>query len=118
MNLGQFIKERRIAKQMTQEDLASQIGKNKNFISRLENNKVNSLKDYMIEPLAEALDVPIWALFDGFNSDGSKVEYKQLTPDEFANEVKILLSKTKNMSEQKKQYVVNTVNFICKNDKK
>ena len=44
MNLGQFIKQKRLEKSLTMEQLGNAIGKNKAFISRLENNKVKQLK--------------------------------------------------------------------------
>lgn len=118
MDLGQFIKKRREEKNMSQEQLATLIGKNKNFISRLENNKVKSLKDNMIEPLAEALSVPIWALFDGFDENGNKVEYEQITPEEFLSTVKTLLDKTENLTTEDKKHAISNLEYICLKDKK
>lgn len=112
MNLGQFIKQQRLKKGYTMEQLAKIIGKNKAFISRIENNKVKTLKNDSIEPLANALDVPVIALFEGFDVDGNKTEQKQMTPIEFAREVRILLARTK-LSEQKKELLLSTLNFIC-----
>lgn len=112
MNLGQFIRQQRLKKGYTMEQLAKIIGKNKAFISRIENNKVKTLKNDSIEPLANALDVPVIALFEGFDVDGNKTEPKQMTPIEFAREVRILLARTK-LSEQKKELLLSTLNFIC-----
>lgn len=117
MNLGQFIKKRREEKNMSQEQLANLIGKNKNFISRLENNKVKSLKDNMIEPLAEALSVPIWALFDGFDETGKKIEYEKISKEDFLAEVTLLLNKTENLTDQQKQYLLSNLEFICSDEK-
>ena len=39
--------------------------------------------------------------------------YEEVTPEEFANEVKLLLTKTNNLTEQQKQHLLNTLDFIC-----
>ena len=45
MNLGQFIRQQRLKKGYTRDQLAKLIGKNKAYISRIENNKVRTLKN-------------------------------------------------------------------------
>ena len=93
MNLGQFIKQKRKNKNMTMEQLGKAIGKNKVFIHRLENNKVKTLKDDTIVPLANALNIPVMALFDGWDFNGNQIENEQTTQEEFEQEVYTLLSK-------------------------
>ena len=43
-------------------------------------------------------------------------ETEQVTPEEFANEVRGLLCKTNSLTEQQKQHLLNTLNFICGED--
>lgn len=118
MNLGQFIKHKRIEKNLTTEQLGNAIGKNKAFISRLENNKVRTLKHDLIEPLANVLGIPVIALFEGFDANGNpKNNCTEISKEDFYKEVKHLLSKTGNLSEQQKQYLMNTLEIIC-DDKK
>lgn len=118
MNLGQFIKQKRLEKNLTMEQLGNSIGKNKAFISRLENNKVKTLKNDIIEPLASALGIPVIALFEGFDENGNKKDnIEQVTPKEFVYEVKELLGKTTNLSEQQKQHLLHTLEFICNEEK-
>lgn len=118
MNLGQFIKQKRLEKNLTMEQLGSAIGKNKAFISRLENNKVKTLKNDVIEPLANALCIPVIALFEGFDENGnSKDTVQQVTRKEFIYEVKELLTKTTDLSDQQKQYLLNTLDIVCNEDK-
>ena len=118
MNLGQFIKQKRLEKNLTMEQLGNMIGKNKAFISRLENNKVKTLKNDIIEPLANALSIPVIALFEGFDENGNKKDnVEEVTPQEFVFEVKELLSKTTNLTEQQKQHLMHTLEFICSEDK-
>lgn len=117
MNLGQFIKQKRLEKGLTTEQLGNAINKNKAFISRLENNKVKTLKNDLIEPLADALGIPVIALFKGFDENGNaNEEVTELSKDEFANEVKFLLDKTNVLSEQEKQHLLNTLTFICNDE--
>lgn len=115
MNLGQFIKQKRLEKNLTTEQVGNALGKNKAFISRLENNKVKTLKHDLIEPLAEVLGVPVIALFEGFDSNGNaKQTCQEISKDDFYKEVKFLLSKTENITEQQKEYLLKTIEFICK----
>ena len=113
MNLGQFIRQQRLKKGYTMDQLAKLIGKNKAYISRIENNKVRTLKKDSIEPLAKALGIPVIALFDGFDTNGNRIKSKEITSKEFANQVKTLLSQTNDLSEQQKQHLLNTLEFIC-----
>ena len=118
MSLGQFIRQKRLEKNLTMEQLGSAIGKNKAFISRLENNKVKTLKNDIIEPLANALCISVIALFEGFDENGnSKDTVQQVTPKEFVFEVKELLEKTTDLSDQQKQYLLNTLEIVCSEEK-
>lgn len=45
------------------------------------------------------------------------VEYEQVSPEQFATEVKFLLSKTNNLTEQQKQYLLNTLDIIVSEEK-
>ena len=71
MNLGQFIAHHRRKLGLTQEQLGNKIGKNKTFIYRIEKNHVKTLKDDVMKNLADALGIPITALFEGFDIDGN-----------------------------------------------
>lgn len=114
MNLGQFIKQKRLENNLTLEQLGNAIGKNKAFISRLENNKVKTLKNDVIEPLANALGISVIALFEGFDENGNKKDNtEEVTPQEFVYKVKELLNKTTILTEQQKQHLMNTLEFIC-----
>ena len=103
---------------LTMEQLGNAIGKNKAFISRLENNKVKTLKNDVIEPLANALGIPVIALFEGFDENGNKTDKAtQVTPKEFKYEVNQLLDKTIDLTEQEKNLLLHTLDLICSDDK-
>ena len=44
-------------------------------------------------------------------------DVERVSPEQFATEVKFLLSKTNNLSEQQKQYLLNTLDIIINEDK-
>ena len=118
MNLGQFLKHKRLEKGLTMKELGEKIGKNKTFIYRLEKNNVKSLKNDVMESLANALDLPVIAFFDGFDIDGNNVkETEQITRDDFFNEVVNILNKTDGLSEQQRKHILNTIDFICNDEK-
>ena len=114
MNLGQFIKIKRIEQNMTMEELGKCIGKNKSFISRLESNKVKTLKHEYIDPLANALNVPVGALFKNFDEAGYEV--KEVTPKEFEQEVVSLLGQTTGINAQEKALLLQTLKLICSDE--
>lgn len=118
MNLGQFLKHKRLEKGLTMKELGERIGKNKTFIYRLEKNNVKSLKNDIMESLANALDIPVIAFFEGFDIDGNDIQKtEQVTPDEFFNEVVNILNKTEGLSDQQKKHILNTLDFICNEEK-
>ena len=45
------------------------------------------------------------------------IETEQVTTEQFATEVKHLLSKANNLTEQQKQYLLNTLEIVCNEDK-
>lgn len=117
MNLGQFLKQKRIEKGLTMKELGEKIGKNKTFIYRLEKNNVKSLKNDVMEPLANALDIPVIALFDGFDENGNATkEIEQITRKEFATEVLTLLTKLDDITNQEKALLEHTINIISSSD--
>ena len=111
MHLGNFIKQKRLEKNLTMEQLGNMIGKHKSFISKLESNKIKSLKNDSIKLLAEALDVPIVDLFKGFDADGISIkDYKieKISSEDFVTEVLGLLGET--LTEDQKNQVLGLLN--------
>lgn len=117
MNLGQFIKERRKEIGLTLEQLGKKVGVSKMTISRWESGEIKNMKSDKLEKLANALGIPVIALFDGWDENGNKIESEQVTPQEFKQEVTSLLNKTINLSEQQKQYLLNTLDLLLSSDK-
>lgn len=115
MNLGQLIRHKRKLKGYTQEQLGDIIGVSKMAISKYERNIVDNIERKKIVALSKELDIPIVNFLSEIDNDTKTFE--QITPSEFEEEVKLLLSKTTNMNEQMKQLLINTLEFICNEDK-
>lgn len=98
---------------MTMEELGNAIGKNKVYISRLEGNKVKTLKHDLIVPLCESLHIKPTDLFDNFDEFGN---YEKVTPEDFMKEVFDLLNKVNNISEKDKEKIKSDIEYICKED--
>lgn len=118
MNLGQFLKSKRIEKGLTMKELGEKIGKNKTFIYRIEKNNVKTLKNDVMESLADALGIPVIALFKGFDENGNPTDnIEEISPQDFLQEVKDKLDKTYSLTEQQKKHILNTLEFICNTEK-
>lgn len=57
MDIGQKIKQARIAKGLTQEELGSLVGLQKSAIAKYENGRVVNIKRSTLQKLAQALDL-------------------------------------------------------------
>lgn len=110
MNLGQKIRMQRKLKKMTQEQLGNAIGVSKMAISKYERNIVDNMGRDKVMALSKILDIPI---IDFLESSDESENFEQVTPEEFAIEVRRLLNKTNNLTEQQKQHLLNTLEFIC-----
>lgn len=110
MNIGQRIRHQRKLKKMTQEQLGDAIGVSKMAISKYERNIVDNMGREKVMALSKLLDIPI---IEFLESSDEKPNVEQVSPEEFANEVKLLLNKTNSLTEQQKQHLLNTLNFIC-----
>jgi repressor LexA len=114
MNLGDFIKQKRLERNLNLEQLGKRVGVSKMTIQRWESGEIKNIKSDKIESLARALGVPVVALFNGFDENGnSKGAVKEVSSKEFADEVKALLNKTTDLTEQQKQYLLTTLDIIC-----
>lgn len=114
MNISDFIKQKRIEKNLTLEQLGKRVGVSKMTVLRWESGEIKNIKSDKIEKLAYALGVPVIALFEGFDENGNaKENVKEVTRRELAFEIKSLLDKTVDLTEQQKQYLLNTLDIIC-----
>ena len=117
MNLGQFIAHHRKRRGLTQEELGNKIGKNKTFIYRIEKNHVKTLKDDVMKNLASALDIPVIALFEGFDINGNPTGIiEKISREEFIQEVERLLNQADCYTDEQKQHILSTIDVLRSND--
>ena len=57
MNVGSLIKQARLAKSLTQEELAEKVGVQKSAVAKWENGRVSEIKRSNLKKLSEALEL-------------------------------------------------------------
>lgn len=62
MNVGEKIRQARLAKGMTQEELGEILGVQKSAVAKYENGRVINIKRSTLQKIAEALDIPPFEL--------------------------------------------------------
>ena len=65
-NVGQRIRDARVAKKLTIGELAHESGMEYSQLSRIERGKINTSL-YQVYVIAEALDLPLESLFEGLS---------------------------------------------------
>ena len=117
MNLGQFIAHHRTKRRLSQRELGERIGKSKTFIYRIESGKVKSLKDDVMQNLADALGIPVISFFEGFDIDGNpKENVKEIPRDEFVQELIKLLKQSNKFNDQQIEHIISTINLFDSNN--
>lgn len=114
MNIGQLIRMKRKAKGMTQEQLGKAIGVSKMTISKYERNIIDNMGREKVMSLSRLLDIPVTDFLDSI--DENNMNFEKISPQDFYNEVHMLLSKTDNLTDQQKKHILNTLEFVCEDD--
>lgn len=102
MNIGKIIRDARIKKGYTQEQLGEIMGVQKSAIAKWENGRVVNIKRDKLKKLAEVLSIPPYELVAP-NSIVSNSE-QNLSSDELQ-----LLDMYRQLNDQGKEYVLQTV---------
>ena len=102
MNIGQIIRDARIKKGYTQEQLGEIMGVQKSAIAKWENGRVVNIKRENLKKLAEVLSIPPYELVapDSIVSNSEQ----HLSSDELQ-----LLDMYRQLNDQGKEYVLQTV---------
>ena len=102
MNIGQIIRDARIKKGYTQEQLGEIMGVQKSAIAKWENGRVVNIKRKNLKKLAEVLSIPPYELVSP-NSIVSNSE-QNLSSDELQ-----LIDMYRKLNDQGKEYILQTV---------
>lgn len=81
MTIGNLIKARRIAKEMTLEELSQKLGVSAATISRWESGKIENMRRSRIKALSDVLDIPVNILM-GWES--AEAEHREPTSEEWS----------------------------------
>lgn len=114
-DIGKLIKQKRLEKGLTLEKVAKTVGVGKSTVSKWERGAILNMKKDKIDALSLILGIDPLTFVYGIEKEISNTE--QITPRELHFEVKELVNKTINISEQEKNLLLQTLNVIC-SDKK
>lgn len=93
MNIGDIIKQARIQKGYTQEELADLVGVQKSAVAKWENGRVSEIKRSNLQGLAQALDISPFSLVGDLTAD--KKEKPTAADDGLSDEMKQLIDQIK-----------------------
>lgn len=103
--IGKIIKEARLDKGYTQEELASKVGVQKSAIAKWENGRVSEIKRSNLKALAVALELDPNVLLSPSDSDLSQPSSSAPTPERTEQEAMLLLAFRKLNGEGKTKVV-------------
>lgn len=102
MNIGEIIRDARIKKGYTQEQLGEIMGVQKSAIAKWENGRVVNIKREKLKKLADVLSIPPYELVAPDSIDSNRGY--NLSKDELQ-----LLDMYRQLNEQGKEYILQTV---------
>ncbi len=105
-DIGKLLKRKRKEKGLTLEQAGKLIGVSKVTYRDYELNNIKSARMDKLKAIANFLETSPEELLNQEN-------YEKVSPQEFATEVKQLLNKTENLSDQQRQFMLNTLDLIC-----
>ena len=82
--------------------------------SKYERNIIENMGRDKVIALSKLLEIPTVSFIEAIED---KENIEKVSPREFFFEVKELLDKTDNLTEQQKQHLLHTLEFICSEEK-
>jgi transcriptional regulator with XRE-family HTH domain len=110
MDIGQKIKEARISKGMTQEDLGKIVGLQKSAIAKYENGRVVNIKRSTLQKLALALDLRGSDLIIAENPKEAATLHAKVLRD---TELMLSIEKYYTLSDEKKKMVRDLIRSLA-----
>ncbi len=93
VNIGSIIKQARLEKGLTQEELGKAIGVQKSAIAKYENGRIVNIKRSTLQKLASALNIrPSDLIFEGSPTEAANLHVKILTDFELMEVIKVYYS--------------------------
>ena len=112
MDIGALIREKRLAKGLTQEELGEIVGVQKSAVAKWENGRVSEIKRSTLKKLAEVLGIsPVQLLGDAeSNPVGTAAELANIYMDA---ELRIMISEYYTLDSQKQAQVREYVHLLA-----
>lgn len=108
-NIGERLKKKRKEKKLTLEQAGKLIGVSKVTYREYELNKIKNARMDKLTAIANFLEVSPEELFF---AEKNNVCNEEISAIEFQNEVRELLNKTTDLSEQDKQRLINNIDYF------
>ena len=118
ITVGMFLKKKRKEKGFTLEQVGNYVGVTRATVSRWESNEIGNMRTDKVKSICECLGITTKEFLERSTTDDTNNKIEKVTPKEFQYEVKELLKKTTNLSEQQKQILLNTLDLLCSDDSK
>jgi len=112
MNLGSLLRKRRKEKGLTLEQVGKIIGVSKNTVSKYERNMIANIGRSKVIALSKLLDIPTVTFIEAID-ELEKTSTEQITPRQLHFEVKELVDKTIDITDQEKTLLLQTLDFVC-----
>ena len=112
MNIGSMIKEARLSKGLTQEELGNLVGVQKSAVAKWENGRVVNIKRSSLQRLAVALDMKGSDLIE----DIAPVQEKPGTEDGLTENQKKLIAFARSVPEDKAEMILKVIQSIVEAD--
>lgn len=113
MNIGQMIKEARMSKGLTQEELGKLVGVQKSAVAKWENGRVVNIKRSSLQKLAIALDMKGSDLIE----DIAPVHQKPAVEDGLTESHQKLISFARTLSEEQAEMMLRVMQAAVASDK-
>ena len=112
MDIGQKIKNARVAKKMTQQELGDVVGVQKSAIAKYENGRVVNIKRSTLQKIASALNIrPSELIFEDSPIETATFHVQILTDFELMETLKIYYE----LNPEKQQTARNFISFLNNN---
>lgn len=112
MDIGRLIKEARLAKGWTQEELGNRVGVQKSAVAKWENGRVVNIKRSALQKLATALDMKGSDLIE----DITPVQKKPVVEDGLSESQRKLIDFARTVPEDKAEMILRVIQSIVESD--
>lgn len=113
MNIGEIIKNARLQKGFTQEELGKLIGVQKSAVAKYENGRVVNIKRSVLTKISKVLDIPPVVLVSDIEDNPEKIA-NELADIILDSELREMIDEYNMLDDGKKQEARNYINYLLK----